>query len=65
MPDLLRPVLLLPRLQRVTGHMAEIIGGKASEAGVHGWTGPEAVVPFLLLFWVAEGGALVGFAVGG
>ena len=64
MPDLLRPVLLLPGLQRVPGHMAEIIGGEAAEAGIHGRTGPEAVVPFLLLLWVAEGGALVGFTVG-
>ena len=64
MPDLLRPVLLLPGLQRVPGHMAEVIGGEAAEAGVHGGTGAEAVVPFLLLFRVAEGGALVGFTVG-
>ena len=65
MPDLLRPVLLLPSLQRIPGHMAEVIDREAAEAGIHGRTGTEAVVPFLLFFRVAEGSALVGFAIGG
>lgn len=45
--------------------MAEVIDREAAEAGIHGGTGTEAVVPFLLFFRVAEGSALVGFAIGG
>ena len=64
MSDLLRPALLLAGLELIARHVAEVVDGHAAEAGVHVWAWAEAVVPFLLLLGVAEGSALVGFAVG-